>query len=176
MIHTIGDDNRLISLLGHELRLRGTLPAEGSTSEIVLFVEQSSVDYINRLQDSFYGSSDFATPVVVPHLKNIGSTRNDTETDNHEDLSAVKPSVHDYLERSMAEFRGVTASRNVRPSRVSAVGIIGSEWADENLILKKARQVFPTATFFTMEVDARFNPISQASRNLPLCSAHASVG
>jgi hypothetical protein len=39
---------------------------------------------------------------------------------------------------------------------VIAVGVFGSEWSDKYTVFRSARRTFPTASFFTTELDARY--------------------
>ncbi|QDV41235.1 hypothetical protein Enr13x_10730 [Stieleria neptunia] len=156
IFHTIGSDDRLLSALRRELDLRGVLPGPESLSQMILFVEQSSLSYINDLQASFKETAGNIPPVVIPYLKGIASDLAESASETSGSLKGTS-SVRDYLDRSMTELTTISSSRGINPSRVRSVGIIGSNWEDKNLILKEAHEVFPVATFFTTELDARYN-------------------
>ncbi|WP_372717442.1 hypothetical protein [Novipirellula sp.] len=173
LIHTIGSDERLLTALQRELSLRGVWPTDGSTSKLVIFAEQSSLSYVEEMQKSLFETSD-QQPVVIPYLKNIaasGSVQSGGES------RGGHSSVKDYLNRSMEELGKMASSRLINPSRVRAVGILGSSWEDKNLILEKARPIFPVATFFTTELDARYSlpDYNAHTRNLVVAS-HYGLG
>ncbi|EMI17681.1 hypothetical protein RMSM_05383, partial [Rhodopirellula maiorica SM1] len=173
LIHTIGSDERLLTALQRELTLRGVWPSDGSTNKLVIFAEQSSLSYVEEMQKSLFETSN-QQPVVIPYLKDIADSGSQSSGgDSRGDHSTVK----DYLNRSMQELGKMASSRLINPSRVRAVGILGSSWEDKNLILEKARPIFPVATFFTTELDARYSlpDFNSHTRNLVVAS-HYGLG
>jgi hypothetical protein len=87
---------------------------------------------------------------------------------------AEGPAQFDYLARlgdSLAEFDG-DLWWNHEHSRVTAVGIIGSDVYDTLLVLQALRERLPDAIFFTSDLDARFwHPDELAwTRNLVVVS------
>ncbi len=173
IIHTIGSDDRLLSILAHELTLRGVWMDSGSTGKFVIFAEQSSLSYIEGMQKSLYGGSQDQQPMVIPYLKGIASAGSEVGGTPSPEGSSVR----DYLERTMSELLTSDSSRLINPSLVRTVGILGSSWDDKNLILEKARAIFPVATFFTTELDARYNlpEYNSHARNLVVAS-HYGLG
>ncbi len=169
LIHTIGSDERLLTALQRELSLRGVWPTDGSANRLVIFAEQSSLSYVEEMQKSLFETSD-QKPLVIPYLKDIAASGSEQSRGDHS-------SVKDYLNRSMAELGTMASSRLINPSRVRAVGILGSSWEDKNLILEKARPIFPVATFFTTELDARYSlpDYNSHTRNLVVAS-HYGLG
>ncbi|MEM8680919.1 MAG: hypothetical protein AAGF97_16360, partial [Planctomycetota bacterium] len=161
LIHTIGSDERLIDVLQHELDIRGVWPSPSSSSNMVLFAEQGATTYVESLQNSLQQVGESAPLIVIPYLKGIAAGQID-----HEGKTLVTGDayVEDYLDRSLVELKAPSSFRSIKPNAVRLVGLIGSRWEDKNLILQKARKVFPVATFFTTELDARYS--------LPDCIGH----
>lgn len=154
LIHTIGEDQALISLLENELKSRGVFAHDGQESQILLFVEQGSASYIRDLQDRFTRGFDGASAnevIVVPYLKGMSRLSRASRSEGNDDVS-----IEDYLDRTMEELNLGIRQRGFNPNLIRAIGIFGGEWEDKNLILKKVRRAFPLATFFTTELDARY--------------------
>ncbi len=129
--HIIGEDSRLIDCLTEELKLRGR------TGRTVLFVEEQSQKYIDELKESFKRSANDL--VFVPYLRGISKVENGAS------------SVSDYLNRTFSLLR------TQQTETVSAVGVFGTQTSDKLAIFRAAREVFPTAAFFTTELDARYS-------------------
>ncbi|ELP30147.1 hypothetical protein [Rhodopirellula baltica] len=144
LVHTIGSDERLIRTIQHELEIRGVWPSSKRSGRMVLFAEQGSLEYVNDIRKRF-STSGGLNPIFIPYLKGISS--------RHEDRS----SVQDYLDRSMSRLAMRRDTESEQSEPVKLIGILGSDWDDKNLILKKAREAFPVATFFTLELDARYS-------------------
>ena len=161
LIHTIASDEKLLKVLKHELEVRGVVPRSNNSNQMVLFVEESSRSYIQSLQQEF--TSGYANPIIIPYLKGIAASQDNAQ-------AAVQ--VDDYLDRSLKEISRLSSARSIRTGNVRAVGIFGSLWQDKNLILQKARNFFPVATFFTTELDARYTAkdVVQNARNLVVAS------
>ncbi|MCO8123922.1 hypothetical protein NHH03_19410 [Stieleria sp. TO1_6] len=159
VIHTIGSDERLLQSLKHELGLRGVWPSGESSDSMVLFVEQSSLSYVDGLQEMFF-DSDAPKPIVIPYLKGLSTAA-------EEDAS-----VEDYLDRSVSELETLSRAGPINPRSVRLVGILGSQWEDKEMILCKARPAFPVATFFTTELEARYGgpSVDKHGRNLVVAS------
>lgn len=170
IIHTINSDELLFTALCRELRLRGVLTTEKSRNLTVIFAEQSSQAYLNDLQNYFDTSPGGDPPIIIPYLEGIASRGGAHPSEATG--SKVNSLVEDYLNRSMVEFSTSTSGRGINSNQVCAVGIVGSNWQDKNLILQKARRVFPVATFFTTELDARYNlpEVIGHTRNLIVAS------
>ncbi|QDS94748.1 hypothetical protein FF011L_35290 [Roseimaritima multifibrata] len=159
LFHTIGSDERLIQAIQHELEIRGVWPSSKRSGRMVLFAEQSSLRYVKDLRSQF-STSGGHNPVFIPYLRGIA--------DRHHDRS----SVQDYLDRSMSRLALRRDTESERSEPVKLIGILGSNWDDKNLILEKAREAFPVATFFTLELDARYSrpDVVQHGRNLIIAS------
>lgn len=145
--HVIGEDKLLIQRLVRELELRGR------NARTVLFVEEQSQKYIEELKAAFI-ATDFSDLIVVPYLRGISKEDN------------KKSSVSDYLNRTFSQLR------NQEAEAVSAVGVFGTQTSDKLAIFRAARAVFPTAAFFTTELDASYSePRNYADcRNLLVAS------
>lgn len=151
LVHTIGTDSQLTNLLHRELALRGR-GLENSNSRTVLFVEASSQKYIEGLKTEF--KSDGSNLVVIPYLRGVS------------DFIANDNQITDYLDRTLANLRNTSAES------VSAVGVFGTQDNDKLRIFQAARSIFPTAAFFTTELEARYSQPQnlRSCRNLLVAS------
>lgn len=156
LIHTIGTDSQLTKLLHEELSLRGR-GLDKSNARTVLFVEASSQKYIEGLKEEFKeGESNL---VVIPYLRGVSN-------DNAKDSQ-----ITDYLDRTFANLR------NTSSESVASVGVFGTQDKDKLRIFEVARSVFPTAAFFTTELDAHYSQQAhlRTCRNL-LVASHYGLG
>lgn len=156
LIHTIGTDSQLTKLLRQELALRGR-GLDKSSSRTVLFVEASSQKYIEGLKEEFESGPSNLT--VIPYLRGVS------------DIDAKDNQISDYLDRTLAYLRNSTSES------VAAVGVFGTQDNDKLRIFEAARSVFPTAAFFTTELDARYAMPKhlKSCRNL-LVASHYGLG
>ena len=101
--------------------------------------------------------------------KNNNEQKNKSNNNQNKIEQADGASQYDYLRRSLETIH---RSEEVRKSYVRAVGILGSDFHDKNLILQAVRQRFPQAICFTTDLDARWlHPANlQWSRNLLIAS------
>jgi len=137
LVHTIGVDSDLTKMLLAELELRGRSLDRLGSKKTVLFVEASSQKYIEGLKSEFEAKgNDLA---VISYLRGVA------DTVSGENL------ITDYLDRTLADLR-----KN-NPENVVAVGVLGSDDRDKLRIFEAARSVFPTAAFFTTELNSRFS-------------------
>ena len=77
---------------------------------------------------------------------------------SEEDLERAEGDTQfDYLRRLAMRMRG-EHDRLVRANKpgISAIGVFGSDLYDKLLVLQAVRQEFPTAVFFTTDLDARY--------------------
>ena len=162
LIHTIGADERLLTSLKHELSIRGVWPSSNQPEDMLLFVEQSPLNYLDDLK-SFFKGSDGVNSVMIPYMKGIA----DAEIAGAEE---ERRSVEDYLDRTMSRLGAYHRVESEVAAPVKLIGILGSRWEDKDLILKKARQVFPMATFFTTDLDSRYSDPNAHGRNLIIAS------
>jgi hypothetical protein len=142
LVHTIGEDKLLIDLLKRELEIRGR--GNSATGITILFVEQRSQAYINALRTEFANGNLGPNELrIIPYFKGIFRSQDRVEDVSEHDVS-------DYFDRTFAELR------NIDHEEVIAVGVFGSEWSDKYMVFRSARRTFPTAAFFTTELDARY--------------------
>lgn len=142
LVHTIGEDVLLIDLLKNELEIRGH--GNSANGITILFVEQQSQAYINALRTEFANGILGPDKLrIIPYFKGIFLSQ-----DTVKDVS--KNDVSDYFDRTFADLR------DVDNEKVIAVGVFGSEWSDKYTVFRSARRTFPTAAFFTTELDARY--------------------
>ncbi|MCY2977890.1 MAG: hypothetical protein NTU79_04395 [Planctomycetota bacterium] len=142
LVHTIGEDKLLIDLLKKELEIRGR--GNSATGITILFVEQRSQAYINALRTEFANGNLGPNELrIIPYFKGIFRSQDTVKDVSEHDVS-------DYFDRTFAELR------NIDNEKVIAVGVFGSEWSDKYMVFRSARRTFPTAAFFTTELDARY--------------------
>jgi len=142
LVHTIGEDALLIDLLKNELEIRGH--GNSANGITILFVEQQSQAYINALRTEF--AKGILGPEklrIIPYFKGIFRSQNTVKDESEHDVS-------DYFDRTFADLR------DIDNEKVIAVGVFGSEWSDKYTVFRSARRTFPTAAFFTTELDARY--------------------
>lgn len=153
----IGRDNRLVTELKQELGRRGLGPSRDNS--VLLFCEQGSFEYIQSIEQQFTGDS---SPIVVPYLKGIG------------DESAGDGQLLDYLDRSLQRLRNRQEDQVTFLNQIHAVGLLGSSIDDKLAILRAARRWFPSATFFTTDLDFRYSSAKNAidCRNLLIASQY----
>lgn len=156
LVHTIGTDSELTKLIDHELSLRGR-GLYRSSSRTVLFVEASSQKYIEGLKAEFKANAD--NLFVIPYLRGIA------------DASGPDNQITDYMDRTLADLR------NASSESVTAVGVFGTQDSDKLRIFEVARSIFPTAAFFTTELDAKYSEKKNLKwcRNL-LVASHYGLG
>jgi hypothetical protein len=192
IVQAIGPDASLFQVLAEELRLRGALPESQQSKEHIVLVTE---------RDTLYGRS---VPKTFGKVLKVGAEQNlhvftylrgiDGEVPSKDHASASVgsndrealarlelpegTSQRDYLRRLAEEIvRRDAHLRRYGRGRVAAVGVVGSDVFDKLLVLRALRYQFPTARFFTTDLDARYStPAEYAfTRNLIVVS-HFGLG
>lgn len=106
-----------------------------------------------------HGSSD-ASKAAVPDAKSSENQVNENarEMDRAEGANQLDyiPRLADQLEALQAQFRKDERRNLASIEEIKAIGVVGSDFYDKEMILQALRDRFPRAVFFTTGFDARF--------------------
>jgi len=195
-VRMIGTDESLMPELSRELAARGVKPPLGRHSIAVVHEMDTSYgrDIVESVGDRLCrrDNSDAQCVYALGYLRGIDGKiprrSNPKDASGDAKLPEMKPgpdssdsleraeddSQFDYLRRLAARMRS-EHERLVRNGQkgILAVGVFGSDLYDKLLVLQALRQEFPTAPFFTTDLDARFmHPREfQWTRNLIVASS-----
>jgi hypothetical protein len=195
-VRMIGTDEGLMPELGRELAARRVKPPLGRHS--IAVVHEVDTSYGRDIVDSVTQrlchrhKGDLECVYALGYLRGIDGKipRRSNPKDAPSDAKSTeaKPgpvssdsleraeddSQFDYLRRLAARMRS-EHERLVRDGQkgIAAVGVFGSDLYDKLLVLQALRQEFPTAPFFTTDLDARYmHPREfQWTRNLIVASS-----
>jgi hypothetical protein len=199
-VRTVGTDTELAQLLTEELRLRfperfpdastwylvalraalrvtGFVQAQSGPLRVALVTERDT-EYGRAWRSAFKAvaehsglSSQIEFDNTVQYLRGLdgvglrpGASRPGAPDTPSAALqrSAIGPSQLDYLRR---------LDRQLEDKAFDAIGILGSDEYDKLAILDTLRPRFPSAVFFTTDLDARFLPASGSRNSLNLVVA-----
>jgi len=176
VINTIGTNAQLINALIAELNKRWLLRGKslifvesGATSPADLrkafhFKKNAENEKLNRfreVQDQEAKKDQKEKFIEVPFMRGIGGADGKLSTN---DVNAVT----DYLVRTM---EGQISDQTER-EHIKAVGVFANSAEDKLAILRVAKPMFPNATFFTVDMDARYSETANLpfTRNLLVVS------
>ncbi|MCA9214428.1 MAG: hypothetical protein KDB27_15260, partial [Planctomycetales bacterium] len=192
-VRTIGDNAALIGRLADELKCRWLLG-----KKTVLFVENgvsSPDDLLEQFVKSANGNNKDETIAednpgkqVEEQTEAESTTEIDDEcyrpdTDNNK-ISVIPfltglsknhggiSDVRDYFARQIQDVDSGATITRVPNEDTALVGIFANETEDKLEIIKAARRLYPAATFFTIDMDARFTELENLAftRNLLVAS------
>lgn len=125
------------------------------------------------LRVSYLRGLDGSVPRLPGEVANVAGAGPDSQKELE---MPVGPSQLDYVRRHVSELGKGTRTGIERP-RLAAVGVLGSDLTDKQLVMQALRRTYPGVPFFTTDLDARlFHPSQYGwSQNLLVASAHALV-
>ena len=194
---TIGTDRQLMDALVNELILRGI---KSAADHIALISEQDTI-YGRTLPKTFMHSLeeirkeyknvklDSSNVLRFTYMRGIDGRISNANTPTKATQSSSqgnqkgsrvegieKPagnSQFDYLRRLTHDLKKIDVDLRKEGGSIKAIGLLGSDIYDKLLVLQAIYELFPTAVFFTTDIDARFlHPDElQWTRNLVIASS-----
>jgi len=179
---TIGPDRMLTDLLVKELglRIKDIEPTKGKQAKVhIALISEWDTVYGRNLPDAFKRSVKWKNICVhrfsymrgidglVPGETKVqtsvssASKKNNNDTERQDIERPAGRSQFDYLRR--LAFRLIEVDDEIkgenRKKGIQAIGVLGSDVYDKLLVLQAMHNFFPTAIFFTTDMDARlFHP------------------
>ena len=174
-LRTIGGDDALAQALVEELELRG-VKLKADKSERIVLISESDTFYGRTLPQSIIYKFCPASPpcervIRLSYFRGTDGALPGDSTANsggagsapsREVISKNKEAVRaehadgshqfDYIRRLADRIKTLKDDGN---SKITAVGVLGSDVYDKLLVLKALRAEFPEAEFFTTDLDAR---------------------
>ena len=186
VIRVVGSDDLLVEELCSELRLRNAWPAESDGAKapkehVVLIFERDTL-YGRSLRETMEklktpGANKRILPPghlhVFTYLRGIDGMlhgdqgdRPDQKKKSEEPRGEGGPdgrlpegrSQYDYLRRLETQIAELDNSLDhAGKGRITAIGVVGTDFYDKLLVLRAIRRCFPRAFFFTTDVEAGYS-------------------
>ncbi|HJP17921.1 MAG: hypothetical protein CMD96_06190 [Gammaproteobacteria bacterium] len=182
IFRTIKDDYELMVTLIDELKLRGVKIFDDEEKHHIAVISEWDTFYGRSLPknfaDAFSNNSKDMTSRIhkFKYLRGLdGKTnekqgfdsqkvKNDKKSEKQKNASEITSIARpvgsnqlDYLRRLASKIKKLDQKlRDNGKDKIKAIGVLGSDVYDKLLILQALRDRFPTAIFFTTDLDARF--------------------
>jgi hypothetical protein len=176
--HAIGTDDELAGEIARELSMRGVTADRHS----IVLISEWDTDYGRQMDETFRfalkleaglptGRSDDGRIRLVSYLRGLDGlipsetsrSESQVKTSSESRPAPENPAVGqpqvDYVQRFVEELKLELAA--TRDEKIRAIGVLGSDVYDKLLVLRALRSQFPTALFFTTDLDAQLIDRSQ---------------